>query len=533
MTEEFNYNANQYVDFNQADDVHDDSFFENNTEENGPHYKQRTQTVYEDVVESCDPQELSDTESDCFFSPMDTGPSNSTVYLKSKLRRSLSMGNLPTKSPPKHKAELSEDLNGLHLHGVQERPSSANAFHPKGKAPSQECINRLAQPKRFTSHENLTLAEAVIKFQAGTPKRFRSKPSPKINKGLPMPWGGTQAHSPKLKTTARSRPVVAVSKDEQERLEMEEAKKFKIKALPVSKKVLRGPLKPQLDKKPPTNPEPFHLTEIKKKTVPVQELKIPPFKAQPLPKSLHQPHKIHPNQQPPTKGQTPSFVKRMSRSTPNKVDQSTRKNGTPPPFRPSRTQPKPFSFEKRDQALFRKKEEQINKILEEEKKAREFHAKPPPKAILRSRNASQERMSEAGSVKSFKRSTEDLDTTVFKARPASVLMMKPFEPKRDETHAVRVEAFQFSTDQRLEARHKFEERLKEKEALMEAQKKQKDDMLKRLAEEEVAKLRKQMEYKAQPIKKYKELKIEHNIKVTEPISPKFHTDRIRNKENIQ
>ena len=38
--------------------------------------------------------------------------------------------------------------------------------------------------------------------------------------------------------------------------------------------------------------------------------------------------------------------------------------------------PEPFSFENRDKAMFEKKEEKIKQVLEEEKKAREFHAKP-------------------------------------------------------------------------------------------------------------------------------------------------------------
>ena len=47
-----------------------------------------------------------------------------------------------------------------------------------------------------------------------------------------------------------------------------------------------------------------------------------------------------------------------------------------PPHPRKATLPEPFSFEKRDQAMFEKKEEKIKQVLEEEKKAREFHAKP-------------------------------------------------------------------------------------------------------------------------------------------------------------
>jgi targeting protein for Xklp2 len=215
------------------------------------------------------------------------------------------------------------------------------------------------------------------------------------------------------------------------------------------------------------------------------------------------------------------------------VEKQEKKETPAKPLKLTGTRPVPFSFEKRDQQLMKKKEEFINKVLEEEKKAREFHARRPPKAILRSRNGSQDEISESGSSRSFKRSTEDLNATVFKAKPATVLTKKPFEPKKDDNHVVTIEAFQFATDQRLEARHKFDQQLKEKEEQAAELKRQQEEALRRYQEEEVARLRREMEHKAQPIKKYKEVVIKSANKVTEPVSPKFHTDRIRNKENIE
>lgn len=54
------------------------------------------------------------------------------------------------------------------------------------------------------------------------------------------------------------------------------------------------------------------------------------------------------------------------------------------PMKLTRTQLLPFSFDVRDQRLKQKKEEYIKNVYEEEKKAREFHARPIPKAILQS-----------------------------------------------------------------------------------------------------------------------------------------------------
>jgi hypothetical protein len=94
--------------------------------------------------------------------------------------------------------------------------------------------------------------------------------------------------------------------------------RFKIRAHPVNKKVLKGPLKPQLDKKPATVAEPFKLTEVKRKEE-VENHKVPNFKAQPLPKSLHNPFKLKATAQPVTEAHTPKFSKRLNKSTPNKV----------------------------------------------------------------------------------------------------------------------------------------------------------------------------------------------------------------------
>ncbi|XP_001810875.2 targeting protein for Xklp2 [Tribolium castaneum] len=531
MADAFAFNARQYFDFTQEhDELNSDSFFDENVEENGP--------LGQDLEENfqCNGEvferEVSDPESDYFFSPMeDTKTNSSTIYLKSRMRKSLSMNDLRLKKVPNQNGlDRAMDELCLNNHQLAEpRPSSACSLNSR-KTISKEHINRLAQPKRYTSHDNLarqssmTLAEAVNKFQAGTPKRFRSKP---LNSKAPL--GPTIPKTPKFLTNARVRPVTALSKEEQEERELEEARKFKIKANPVNKKVLRGPMKPPVDKKCPTVAEPFHLTEVRKKPEPDEPDKAPSFKAQPVPKSLHNPFRVIPKGQPPTQPESPNFSKKIARTTPNKV---TKQEEAPKPCKPTNTHVKPFSFEERDKKLMKKKEELINRYLEEEKKAREFHARPVPKSILRSRNNSQENISDPGSSKSFKRSTEELDFGTFKARPAKVLTMKPFEPKKCEDHGIVIKEFQFATNQRLEKRHEFDEAVRAKEARLEAQKREIEERLRRQEEEEKLKLRKQAELKAQPIKKYKEVTIKPANKITNPVSPKF-SSRIRNKENIE
>lgn len=97
-------------------------------------------------------------------------------------------------------------------------------------------MNKLAQPKRQASHEDVagpayvSMAEAITKFQRGTPQRFHTKP--RMTQFLQPPHGpsskvrsSTVPHSPALSTKLRTRPVTALTHEQQELKEFEEAKK--------------------------------------------------------------------------------------------------------------------------------------------------------------------------------------------------------------------------------------------------------------------------------------------------------------------
>lgn len=60
----------------------------------------------------------------------------------------------------------------------------------------------------------------------------------------------------------------------------------------------------------------------------------------------------------------------------------------------------------------------------------------------------------------------------FKARPATVLHMKPFEPKREEKPLTEITEFQLNTDRRAKERERFEQDLKKKQDLIEQLKKE-------------------------------------------------------------
>lgn len=95
------------------------------------------------------------------------------------------------------------------------------------KSSSNTYIDKLAEPKRPLSQRSsasMTLAEQVFNFHAKTPKRFRTKGSP-IKKANALNLGVTIGQSPNLKTGQRIRPSTAISREEQEILMLEEAKK--------------------------------------------------------------------------------------------------------------------------------------------------------------------------------------------------------------------------------------------------------------------------------------------------------------------
>lgn len=124
----------------------------------------------------------------------------------------------------------------------------------------------------------------------------------------------------------------------------------------------------------------------------------------------------------------------------------------------------------------------------------------------------------------FQQSQENLSVE-FKARPATVLYKKPFEPKREEKPLTEISEFQLNTDARAREREYFEQQLKDKEERLARAKQLEEQIRLQKEQEEVLRIRKMAEYKAQPIKKYKEVVIQPSGKITEPVSPNFSTKR--------
>lgn len=281
---------------------------------------------------------------------------------------------------------------------------------------------------RRCSNQFVSLAEAVSKFQNGTPQRFRTlckkdlKPGPLL-KLKRSPLKLTYPVSPALRCKQRTRQTTILSTQERERLELEEMKKHQIKAKPVPVNILKGPsVLKKVAKKPATITEEFRLTQPKKTRHTMgpqtnsqeneKETKNPaPMARSTSASSVANKESKESKESASTTAEQNAKTARFSFGTRNKKfqlkkeeklkslhDQET--NKAKPEFH-ARPAPKflkvttssakeqmakkklavvpcPFSFEERNKSLAKKKEELIKQIQEQNKKVRVFHANPVP-----------------------------------------------------------------------------------------------------------------------------------------------------------
>ncbi|KAF5307399.1 hypothetical protein FQR65_LT06913 [Abscondita terminalis] len=221
------------------------------------------------------------------------------------------------------------------------------------------------------------------------------------------------------------------------------------------------------------------------------------FRARPVPKSVKEPAKSATTIRPP---KTP-------RSTPTASNASIRHASTPAVF-------KPFSFLERDQ------NKKKTRPTIETPKHWEFRAKPLPKMYD---------LSEKSSVKS---SNETLNIQpCFKARPAKVLYTEPFVPKTEGKFTEIVE-FDLQSEARGKQREAYSKMMAERLEQIDAFREKKEKDRQRQVREEVAKLRKQAEHVAQPIRKYKPVNKVDAKPLTVPVTPKFGRSKHPNKENV-
>ncbi|PVD20655.1 hypothetical protein C0Q70_18813 [Pomacea canaliculata] len=313
-------------------------------------------------------------------------------------------------------------------------------FHLSEKKAKQE------KPATVTKFEST--AEKITAFHKRTPERFHVRPR-SIEKAKVK---RARSNSPAKLTVPRTPNL-----------------QNQFKARPVNEKILSNPhcgVK-KVPSKPPTEPEEFALScnlrgrnETKHEE---EEDNHYEFHAKPLNKKiLEGPVGIKPVQPTlPTVPKSPAFALKNRIRLPLELPeenpepyQSVKMKPVPHigiPFQPKlvhqHTIPEPFTVELRSKAMIAQREEKIKQTLEEEKRAREFHAQPlpslepgelPPK-MAREPTKPEPFMLETdvrGSkytqeiVQKLKDEEEQKKAMVFKAQPNLIIYKEPFLPAK-------------------------------------------------------------------------------------------------------
>ncbi len=163
----------------------------------------------------------------------------------------------------------------------------------------------------------------------------------------------------------------------------------------------------------------------------------------------------------------------------------------------STTELHPFSFDRRDQDLPLRRQERIDRVLEEERRAREFRARPTPSmdqpvglpikevqlpTQSRPFNLEIERRVEARVAKWEKEVQEELRrqreaAAGFRAHPAKVLENPPFVPSGSDRAPTEITNFELHSDRRAKDREAFDMHRKHREAEIDARKRQVSECL--------------------------------------------------------
>ncbi|BFZ19453.1 hypothetical protein BsWGS_22492 [Bradybaena similaris] len=453
----------------------------------------------------------------------------------------------------------------------------------------------LTQPKpfKFTATKNTappshaekyeSVAEIATAFHKKTPDRFRSQPrggkdrarcayanqvsgaSGRVRSPSPKM---TVPKTPNLTTRGRSRPVHALSREEKEQMEFEEHQKQQFKAHPVNPKVFDAPKVPTVASKPATVVEEFNLhshnsastSDLRGKEVDERH----EFHARPLnPKILAGPVGVKiVEPKPVTIPESPAFALKNRVRIPvelpkhEETKELVKANPVPHmglPFKPQLlhqyTVPEPFAVEERSREMLTRREQKIQQILEEEKKAREFHAqdlpsespgKLPPKQMrpITMPEPFHLEVDERGEryQKEFISKLEEEERAArevanFKAGPNSVIHKEPFHAAKSTKPLTERINFHLNTDVRANQREAFDQYLKAREAEMEALKRQREERLEKEEKAAVARMRMQAVHRANSIKKYTSVIVKPSDKpLTEAQSPRF-SQRLKDRHN--
>ncbi|XP_012659634.1 targeting protein for Xklp2 [Otolemur garnettii] len=417
------------------------------------------------------------------------------------------------------------------------------------------------------------LAQQVEAFHKQTPNRYHLRSKKDDISLLPSKSSVAQIsrdpQTPVLQTKQRTRPVTYKSAADQEAEELEKLQQYKFKARELDPRILKGgpilPKKPPV--KPPTQPIGFDL-EIEKRIQERESKKKSDdehfeFHSRPCPTKILEDVVGVPEKKvlPITVPKSPAFALKNRIRIPTKGDEEedepvvVRAQPVPHygvPFKPQIPEARtvelcPFSFDSRDKERQLKKEMKIRELQKGEVPV--FKALPLPH--FDTINLPEKKVKNVTQVEPFCLETdkrgalkaqiwkhqleEELkqqkEAACFKARPNTVISQEPFVPKKEKKSVTEglsgslvQEPFQLATEKRAKERQELEKRMVEIEAQRAQQLEEARQQEEEQQKEELARLRKELVHKANPIRKYQGVEVKSSDQpLTVPVSPKFST----------
>ncbi|XP_011869824.1 PREDICTED: targeting protein for Xklp2 [Vollenhovia emeryi] len=458
------------------------------------------------------------------------------------------------------------------------------------------CNHRPSMLKRRVSIKKkyVSLAEAVSRFQNDTPERFHTRSNKSgvdvlnATKLMQNRLKPTIPISPALVSKTRARPVTALSREEREKLEVEEMRKHKIKANPIPRNVLRGPRGPVVTKSVGVAKRSTTATQSNEK-VAVTSISQPKIllphrkKVASGPKNVVKVLATDPSSiivdheeitffgVPKDTGATKNVTRIMPFSfearnknlqmkkeqrlkslqeanqvktefharpvpnfskppTPRAKQQQEQQQDTKKPILPC-----PFSFDDRNKKAFERKEQLVKQVFEEDKRARVFRANPAPvfKPVMvrgRSKESLLAKDKNTASEQAENQENKEPNSESSKTGRENIRKSKSVASIFDKQKVpLKAYPLTLNTDKRAKEREEFNEKIKRKE--MEEEAKCQEIEKKRLESEKEmkAKLRKLTEMKARPMPAYKSPMVIKSTKpLTDPHSPAF-ASKLRSK----
>lgn len=431
----------------------------------------------------------------------------------------------------------------------------------------------LSQGKKRTFDETASpyvpFAQQVEAFYKRTPNRYHLRSKKDDITLLPSKSAvakiSRDPQTPVLQTKWRSRPVTCKSTADQEAEELEKLQQYKFKARELDPRILEGgpilPKKPPV--KPPTQPIGFDL-EIEKRIQERESKKKSEdehfeFHSRPCPTKILEDVVGVPEKKmlPITVPKSPAFAlkNRIRMPTNDEEEEPVVIRAQPVPhfgvpFKPHIPEAKtveicPFSFDSRDKERQLQKEKKIKELQKGE--VPKFKALPlphfdtvnlPEKKV---KNATQTEpfcleTDKRGAMKAqtWKHQLEEelrqqKEATCFKARPNTVISQEPFVPKKEKKSVAEglsgslvQEPFQLATEKRAKERQELEKKMAEVEAQRVQQLEEARQQEEEQQKKELARLRKELVHKANPIRKYQGVEVKSSDQpLTVPVSPKF------------